>query len=154
MLPARGPRRPRLAAVVLGAVLLALVGGIVAVNAPGRSGPSAPLPRADAAPSTVARAFLDAAVRRDCGAMRALSSPDDTDWCPASLWTQWTGEGDPTMHSWAALRSESDPGDAEQCYEYDLDQDGLVGMEDGRNTWGLCLRQGLGGWRVTSEGVG
>jgi hypothetical protein len=139
---------------VLGALVVLLTAGIVVVNVPGRSGPSAPLPRADAPPATVARAFLDAAVRRDCGSMRALSTPDDTNWCPASLWTQWTGEGDPTMHSWTTLQSVSDRNDPEQCYQYGLDQDGLVGMASGANTWGLCLRRGNDGWRVTSEGVG
>lgn len=151
---ARGPRRFRPALVVASTLVALLVAGIVVVNLPGRSGPSAPLPGADASPTTVARAFLDAAVRRDCGSMRALSSPDDTNWCPASLWTQWTGEGDPTMYSWNTLQAVSDRTDPEQCYQYGLDQDGLVGMADGRNTWGLCLRHGLGGWQVTSEGVG
>lgn len=139
---------------MLGALVVLLAAGIVVVNVPGRSGPAAPLPRADAPSATVARAFLDAAVRRDCGSMRALSTPDDTAWCPASLWTQWTGEGDPTMHSWTTLQSVSDRTDPEQCYQYGLDQDGLTGMASGANTWGLCLRREVGGWRVTSEGVG
>lgn len=30
----------------------------------------------------------------------------------------------------------------------------LVGMTPGANTWGLCLRHHVGGWRVSSEGVG
>lgn len=140
---------------VLSAVLVAaVVTGIVVVNVPGRSGPEAPLPPSDASSRTVATAFLDAAVRRDCHGMRALSDPVDTNWCPASLWTQWTGEGDPTMYSWTTLRSTSARSDHEQCFEYGMRDSGLVGMEPGPNTWGLCLRHHLAGWRVSSEGVG
>jgi hypothetical protein len=144
----------RIPLVLTSAAVVLVVAAVVTLTVPGRSGPSAPLPPSSASPATVARAFLDAAVRRDCHGMRALSTPDDTDWCPASLWTQWTAEGDPTMHSWTALRQVSDPSDPEQCLEYDMRESGLVGMEPGRNTWGLCLRHHAGGWRVSSEGVG
>lgn len=140
--------------VVVGVVLVAVVAAWIAVGVRGPSGPSAPLPGASASARTVARAFLDAAVRRDCRALRALSSPDDTDWCPATQWQRWIGEGDPTMHSWHALRSVPDSVDGDRCFEYELDQDGLVGMADGAGTWGLCLHHEPDGWRVAGEGVG
>ena len=144
-------RIPLVLATALAAVALA---GVVVVTVPGRSGPSAPLPSSDASAATVARAFLDAAVRRDCHGMRALSAPDDTAWCPASLWTQWTGEGDPTMYSWTTLRSLSARSAPEQCFDYGMRQSGATGMTPGPYTWGLCLRHHVDGWRVSSEGVG
>jgi hypothetical protein len=144
----------RITVVGLGSVLAVLVAAVVVVSVPGRSGPSAPLPSAGASASTVGRAFLDAAVRRDCDGMRALSSPDDTSWCPASLWTQWAGEGDPTLHSWGGLRNVSRAADADQCFEYSLRQSGLVGMATGESTWGFCERLTPAGWRVVREGVG
>jgi hypothetical protein len=144
----------RVTVVIFGAVLAIVVAGLVVVNVPGRSGPHAPLPSSRASARTVARSFLDAAVRRDCQGMRALSAPDDTEWCPASLWTQWAGEGDPTMYSWTTLRGTSGRSNREQCFEYDMQESGLVGMDSGPNTWGLCLRHHFGGWRVSSEGVG
>jgi hypothetical protein len=144
----------RITVVGLGSVLAVLVAAVVVVSVPGRSGPSAPLPPAGASASTVGRAFLDAAVRRDCDGMRALSSPDDTSWCPASRWGQWTGEGDPTMHSWGSMRNVSAAADAEQCFVYSLRQSGLVGMATGEGTWGFCERHTPAGWRVVREGVG
>ncbi len=86
--------------------------------------------------------------------MRSLSEPEDTSWCPASLWEQWTGEGDPTMSSWTTLRSTSVGSDPEQCFEYGMRESGLVGMTPGPNVWGLCLRHHSDGWRVSEEGVG
>ncbi|WIB15742.1 hypothetical protein DEJ34_01025 [Curtobacterium sp. MCPF17_050] len=142
----------RITVVGLGSVLAVLVAAGVVVCVPGRSGPSAPLPPAGASASTVGRAFLDAAVRRDCDGMRALSSPDDTSWCPASLWARWTGEGDPTMHSWGGLRDVSAPADADRCFEYSLRESGLVGMATGEGTWGFCERHTRHGWRLVSEG--
>ena len=140
--------------VALGTLAAVLVAAVVVVNVPGRSGPSAPLPPAGAPAATVARAFLDAAVRRDCHGMRALSSPDDTTWCPASLWTRWTAEGDPTMYSWTGLERVSERSDPEQCFEYGMRQSGVPGMEPGPYTWGLCLDHHLDSWRVSEEGVG
>lgn len=144
----------RVPLITTGLVLAVVVGGLVVVGAPGRSGPQAPLPSSSASARTVARAFLDAAVRRDCHGMRALSAPDDTDWCPASLWQQWTGEGDPTMDAWSALQRTTAAADRQQCFEFGTRETGLTGMEPGANTWGLCLRHHADGWRVVSEGVG
>ncbi|PZE86812.1 hypothetical protein [Curtobacterium sp. MCBD17_032] len=144
----------RITVIGLGSVLAVLVAAVVVVAVPGPSGPTAPLPPAEASASTVGRAFLDAAVRRDCSGMRALSIPDDTNWCPASLWDRWTGEGDPTMSSWAGLRDVSAPTDTEQCFEVTLRQSGLTGMADGEDTWGFCERHSRHGWRIVSEGVG
>lgn len=144
-------RRTIIASGLASAVVIA---GLVVVSVPGRSGPPAPLPSSTSSAATVARAFLDAAVRRDCPGMRALSDPDDTDWCPESRWEQWTAEGDPTMHEWDSLRSVSARSEPEQCFIYELSQDGLPGMASGRNTWGLCLRRHRDGWRVAGEEVG
>ena len=144
----------RVPLIVTGVVAAAVVGCLVVVGLPGRSGPQAPLPSSSASARTVARAFLDAAVRRDRHGMRALSAPADTNWCPASLWQQWTHEGDPTMHAWSALRRTTAAADRQQCFEYRLRESGLTGMEPGTNSWGLCLRHHGDGWRVVSEGVG
>lgn len=133
-------------------VLAAVVGAVVVVTVRAPSGPSAPLPADDAAPRTVATAFLDAAVRRDCGSLRALSTPDDTLWCPSSLWERWHDD-DPRMQSWHALRA-TDGDDAERCYMYELQESGVLGMTPGDATWGLCLHRDGATWRVTEEGVG
>lgn len=132
---------------------LALIGGVVLVNVRGPSGPSAPLPRSNASATTVARAFLDAAVRRDCGSLRALSSTDDTLWCPSSAWERWQGD-DPVMHSWWALRQLPDDGDSEQCFSFDIDATGALGMAPDSQSWGFCERHTGGGWRVSEEGQG
>jgi hypothetical protein len=144
----------RISLVVFAVALAVVVAGAVIVNLPGPSGPQAPLPPSSASARTVAVAFLDAAVRRDCRDMRALSAPHDTSWCPASLWDQWHGEGDPTMSSWTTVRSTSGRSDPEQCFDFGMRESGLVGMEPGPNVWGLCLRHHAEGWRVSSEGVG
>lgn len=144
----------RITLVVTGTTIAVVVAAIVVVNVPGRSGPSAPPPPAAASAATVARSFLDAAVRRDCHGMRALSRPDDTAWCPASRWTQWTGEGDPTMWSWTGLRRASERSDPEQCFTFAMRESHVVGMTPGRMSWGLCLHHHLDGWRVSTEGVG
>lgn len=141
--------------VVLGlSVVLLLIVVVVFVTVPGRSGPSAPLPASTASTKAVAAAFLDAAVRRNCPDMRALSDPDDTNWCPGSRYEQWAGDGDPTIHSWSGLRSVSDRSDPQQCVMYDMDQSGETGMSPGPITHGLCLRHHANGWRVSNEGVG
>jgi hypothetical protein len=144
-------RRP--AIIVTSVIAAVLVAGVVVITVPGRSGPGASLPSSDAAAPTVARAFLDAAVRRDCHAMRALSSPVDTNWCPASLYGRWMS-GDPTMHDWTTLRAVSAARDPEQCFEYGMHESGVTGMSPGAMTFGLCLRHHPEGWRVSEEGVG
>jgi hypothetical protein len=144
----------RISLVVSGLLLAVAVAGVVVVTVPGRSGPQAPLPPASASARTVAAAFLDAAVRRDCRDMRSLADPEDTSWCPASFWHRWTGEGDPTMYSWTTLRGTSGRSDPEQCFAYGIRESGVVGMEPGPSTWGLCLEHRPEGWRVSEEGVG
>jgi len=144
----------RISSIVVGLALAVVVAGLVVINVPGRSGPSAPLPPSSASARTIAEAFLDAAVCRDCHGMRALSSPVDTTWCPASRWTKWDGDGDATMYSWTGLKSASDRSDPEQCFQYGMRESGLTGMTDGSNIWGLCLHHHVNGWRVSSEGVG
>ncbi|OIH93449.1 hypothetical protein BIU90_07070 [Curtobacterium sp. MCBA15_001] len=135
-------------------VVLLLIAAVAFVTVPGRSGPSAPLPAPSASAKAVAAAFLNAAVRRNCPDMRALSDPDDTDWCPANRYEQWAGDGDPTIHSWSGLRSVSEHSDPQQCFMYDMDQSGATGMSPGAITFGLCLRHQANGWRVSNEGVG
>lgn len=62
--------RTRTRLVIGTAALVAVVGTVVAVTVHGPSGPSRPLRADDASARTVATAFLDAAVRRDCGSLR------------------------------------------------------------------------------------
>lgn len=149
----RSDRRRRVAVVAAVAGLVAVVLAVVALDTRGASGPSVPLPSADAGPKTVASAFLDAAVRRDCGSLRALSEPDDTLWCPSTAWDRLQGN-DPRLQSWTGLRSVPDAGDGQRCFSDDLRQTGVMGMDPGPITWGLCLQRVSGSWRVSSEGVG
>ncbi|OIH94067.1 hypothetical protein [Curtobacterium sp. MCBA15_001] len=146
-------RRRRVAVVAAVAVVVAVVLTVVGLNARGASGPSAPLPATDAGPRSVATAFLDAAVRRDCGSLRALSSPDDTLWCPSTAWERLQGN-DPRLRSWGGLRRVPGAADGQQCFSDDLRQTGVMGMDPGPITWGLCLQRVSGSWRVSSEGVG
>lgn len=145
--------RLRRTAVIGAAAVVAVVLAVVLLNTRGASGPSAPLPDADAGPRTVATAFLDAAVRRDCGTLRALSEPDDTLWCASTVSERLQGD-DPRLHSWSGLRSTADDGDGERCFADELHQSGVMGMAPGPITWGLCLHRVDGSWRVSSEGVG
>lgn len=146
-------RRRRVAVAAVVAVVVAGVLAVVALDSRGASGPSAPLPAAGAGPRTVASAFLDAAVRRDCGSLEALSSPDDTLWCPSTAWERLQGN-DPRLRSWSGLRSVPSAGDGQRCFSDDLRQTGVMGMDPGPITWGLCLQRVSGSWRVSSEGVG
>lgn len=145
--------RTRTRLVIGAAAVAVVVGAVVVVDVRGPSGASAPLPAHSASARTVAAAFLDAAVQHDCGSLRTLSIPDDTRWCPASLWERWQGD-DPRMTSWRRLRSGSDTSDAERCFMFEMRESGVTGMEPGTATWGLCLHRAAGTWRVAEEGVG
>ncbi len=108
-----------------------------------------PLPRADASPAEVVRAYVDAVNSRDFETANAIDTQ--------SSWQYHRFERSPTMHH-LRIDAPTTPGDALHVYvpvRFEI-EGGDASMPDGATTWGFDLTRPAVGqrWRITDSGVG
>lgn len=112
--------------------------------------PQRSLPAASATVSTVAAAYLDAAVRHDCWFTAKLTQDNTWSWC-----------FDPRMKAYRDVSAPgfvpaSEAGVDEQCVSFTMttagSSDGTI--VDGQEPWGLCFVRTTSGWRLHDQGQG
>ncbi|WP_323095837.1 hypothetical protein [Intrasporangium sp. YIM S08009] len=99
-----------------------------------------------------ATAYLDAAVRQDCGFTRAMTVREELfAWCTSPTMTSYGDLGGPTV-----LTAEQAGGEEEQCVPFRMtsteSRDGS--MQAGEQPWSLCFVSTPVGWRVANQGQG
>ena len=132
--------------------LAAGAGGAWAYEAAQPQPPQRPLPIASASLHDAATAYLDAAVRQDCGFTRAMTVREELfAWCTSPTMTAYRGLTGPTV-----LTAEQAGGAEEQCMSFEMttteSRDGS--MQAGDQPWSLCFVGTPAGWRVANQGQG
>jgi hypothetical protein len=110
--------------------------------------PHEPLPPANASVTQVATAYLDAAVRQDCGFTRALTTQRTFSWCSSPSMTAYRDLTGPV-----AVSAEGG-GVAQQCMSFGMTTTGSGdgSIPEGDVQWGLCFVSTDAGWRVHDQG--
>lgn len=143
--------RSRLVVALLVLVAVA-IGGVRAYDALQPRPPQRPLPAASASLHEVATAYLDAAVRQDCGMTRALSTAGARfSWCTSPTMTSYRALTGPTV-----LTSKQVDGPEQKCMSFWMtnteSSDGS--LQAGDQPWDLCFVSTPAGWRVANQGQG
>ena len=131
-------------------VLAAGAGGVWAYQAAQPQPPQRPLSAATASLHEVATAYLDAAVRQDCGFTRAMTVRAELfAWCTSPTMTAYRDLTGPTV-----LPAEQAGGVEEQCMSLQMtnteSRDGSLQASD--QPWSLCFVSTPAGWRVANQG--
>ena len=139
---------PLVATVVAAVVVVAFVAWL-------RAGPRAasdrPLPAAGTDVSTVAAAYLDAAVHQDCAFTSALTvhrQGHTFAWCTSPTMTAYRSVGTPV------LLPKEQAGRDLQCVPFEMTTtDSADGsLRAGSGPWSLCFTETAEGWRVFDQG--
>lgn len=129
------------------ALVVVVAGGWLRFGPP--SQPDQPLPAADASVSTVAIAYLNAAVRQDCAFTGALTMGRTFAWCTSPTMTAYRDVKDPV------LLPKEQAGRDQQCIPFEMtnteSSDGSLTAGD-RRPWNLCFVSTVDGWRVYDQG--
>ena len=126
--------------------------GVWAYRASQQEPPQRPLPAAGASLHEVATAYLDAAVRQDCGFTRAMTVREQLfAWCTSPTMTAYRDLTGPTV-----LTPDQTGGPEQQCLSFRMTstESGDASLEAGDQPWSLCFVSTPAGWRVANQGQG